>query len=999
MKSWHRRQSSMSTRVTRDAMILSSLLLFTVFPILAAAAPRVTVHLVAHTHDDMGWLKTVDQYTHGLNNSIQLANVNAIISNVVGSLLFNKNRTFTYVEIGFFSRWWSEQSLETQKAVRRLVDEGRLQFANGGWCMHDEATPYYTDMIDQTTLGHRWLLRELNVVPRVGWQADPFGHSSTQATMLTARADFLGTYFSRVDYRDYKNRAKTGGRQFWWDASPSLPELRTFAEINLHGTYCSPPGFKWDLADDLESARVGSVTDDVIDDKSSEGYNVPQVLNRFKEEVRNNINETVGDHIMWTMGCDFNYMMSELWYTKMDKLIKLVNEDGEFNVRYSTPYEYTIAKLEEERSKKVSYKTKTGDFFPYASAEHEMWTGYYTSRPTLKRLVRIMSNYWSAARQLEFALGVPTGELPLMSDALAVAQHHDAVSGTARQHVTFDYVRRLVAGYNDDFTTRLGPALARKPLLLTNVQHCLLSNVSVCPATKTFLSGNSSKLFVTVWNPSVHHVFDALLHIPVPRADVTVTGRGVIRASVFPSPVQVSDYSNNNSDWQPYTLAVLLSINRHSVLTLRTPNSSSTAITFRGSAAGINGRRHIKRQRHPSLRTEVKISNEHLTLHFGADGLLNRITYHATGLLVAVVQDWCFFRSSMGDNTTVAGGAYIMRPLNNKCEPVTTQPVTLRVIDNKMGVVEQKFGDYLTQRIMLRGDVADLEFTSFGIPIEDGYGRELVARFRTSVKNGGVFYTDSNGRQMERRQVDQRNDYPFTQTEPLAGNYYPVSAIIFVNDTKAQFSVFVDAAMGGTSVTDGEVLLTTNRRLLIDDKKGVAEPLNETQYVTSYTPGSGSQPSEGGKHFGPTLRVRGTITFTACPSGVNSMRRVREQQDEKYYSPVVFYSTNALHQEHEDFALASALSPSLQIITLQLFDNQTLLLRLAHRYAVGEDAERSKPVTINLPSLILYNPLYTSTGIDEVSLTTNSLVQANVDTVTIKPMDIRTFIIHLKKCQ
>ena len=33
---------------------------------------KLNVHLVAHTHADVGWLKTVDQYYIGTNNSIQV---------------------------------------------------------------------------------------------------------------------------------------------------------------------------------------------------------------------------------------------------------------------------------------------------------------------------------------------------------------------------------------------------------------------------------------------------------------------------------------------------------------------------------------------------------------------------------------------------------------------------------------------------------------------------------------------------------------------------------------------------------------------------------------------------------------------------------------------------------------------------------------------------------------------------------------------------------------
>ena len=67
-----------------------------------------------------------------------------------------------------------------------IVNPSFLCCRNGGYCMHDEATSHYIDMIDQTTLGHRYIKEQFNVTPRIGWQIDPFGHSAVQAYLLGA---------------------------------------------------------------------------------------------------------------------------------------------------------------------------------------------------------------------------------------------------------------------------------------------------------------------------------------------------------------------------------------------------------------------------------------------------------------------------------------------------------------------------------------------------------------------------------------------------------------------------------------------------------------------------------------------------------------------------------------------------------------------------------------------------------------------------------------------
>jgi hypothetical protein len=72
-------------------------------------------------------------------------------------------------------------------------------------------------------------------------------------------------------------------------------------------------------------------------------------------------------------------------------------ENGsDINVFYSTPscYLYALNKAGKK------WTTKNDDFFPYSSTPFVYWTGYFTSRPALKRYERYANNILQVTRQL-----------------------------------------------------------------------------------------------------------------------------------------------------------------------------------------------------------------------------------------------------------------------------------------------------------------------------------------------------------------------------------------------------------------------------------------------------------------------------------------------------------------------------------------------------------------------------------------------------------------------
>ena len=418
------------------------------------AGPRdsvINVHLVPHTHDDVGWLKTVDELYLGDRNEIQISAVQYILDSVVESLAANPDRKFIYVEMAFFSRWWRRANDLQRYQVSAFLDSGQLEFINGGWASNDEATATFVDIIDQHTLGATYIVREFgyNRSAVVGFQADPFGHSHFQAKAY-ADMGMISWFFGRSDFQDFAVRRATG----------RLETIHSEILVGSMDGYGPPPGFDWNIFSNDEP-----LNDDEFLGEPNIERRVQEFVDHCEQQalVYNKAHEKT-KHIMLTMGSDFEYMYAHTWFKNMDKLIHYANLDGRVNVFYSTPTQYSQLRLRDRRQSDWEVRSDY-DWFPYCDGEavsdgsgtitanpqaHAFWTGYFTSRPELKRLVRVASAVLEACRLAELETWPFTTDLTTQTarlwEALSVVQHHDGVSGTARQRVAEDYADMLQRG-------------------------------------------------------------------------------------------------------------------------------------------------------------------------------------------------------------------------------------------------------------------------------------------------------------------------------------------------------------------------------------------------------------------------------------------------------------------------------------------------------------------------------------------------------------------------
>ncbi|XP_078576535.1 lysosomal alpha-mannosidase-like [Branchiostoma floridae x Branchiostoma japonicum] len=966
----------------------------------------INVHLVPHTHDDVGWLKTVDQYYSGANSSIQRAGVQYILDSVIPQLEAKPERKFIYVEIAFFKRWWDEQDEDMHGRVKKLVDKGQLEFINGGWCMNDEASTHYNAIIDQMTLGLQFLNMTFGECgrPLVAWHIDPFGHSREQASLF-AQMGYDGFFFARLDYQDKANRLKLQNMEEIWRGSPNdLGKVADLFTGALFAHYTPPEGLSFEILNNDPPVQ---------DDPRLHDYNVDERVNTAVNRSVEQAKYFRTDHIMWTMGSDFHYQAAHTWYKNMDKLIKYTNPGNKVNLLYSTPSCYVYHK---NQAADVKWNNNnTDDFFPYADKPHSFWSGYFTSRPAIKGYVRECNNFLQVCKQLE----VIAGPLPFTNgglssqkfrEAMAVAQHHDAVSGTEKQHVAYDYAMRLHAGAvecQEVVSHALAGKMKKGSVEPPAAQFCAYLNVSICPTTE-----ENDHFSVTVYNPLARQVTGHYLRLPVNGQSYTVTapnGKPVKTQmlKVTQQTAKVRGPRGNATSELVFPVTVE-ALGYSTYLISRATNRATRSLFMPQAETNVIS---MAIPQSPRMREDIEIHNEHLSLIFDTTtGHLKTVTNLKNKLILNVQQAFYWYNSSTGNNqdSTQRSGAYIFRPNGTEPFPIHTKGsvITKVVTGTLVQEVHQVFSDWVTQVIRLYAGQrhAELEWTVGPIPFKDGLGKEIITRFDSDMQTDKKFYTDSNGREILERELNHRLTWKLNQTEPVAGNYYPVNSRIFIKDNSRQLTVLTDRSQGGASLKDGSLELMVHRRMFYDDNFGVGEALNETGV------------------FGEGLVARGNH-YLMLESPADSSQLHRNLGEQLYMAPATSFTPNTFSTQDwsNNFnmaytALKRELPSSVHLLTLELAEEDTALLRLEHQY---QAADGGTPQTVSLQGLFEPFEVVTS-SVEELTLganvhaeklhrlswntqegTTGNVSQRCWDpssaTVSLKPMQICTLRFHVKR--
>ncbi|XP_041815521.1 alpha-mannosidase 2 [Chelmon rostratus] len=819
--------------------------------------------LVPHSHNDPGWLKTFDRYYQDQTKHI--------LDNMLIKLTEDSRRKMIWAEISYFSKWWDDIDEQKREMVKRLVGAGQLELVTGGWVMADEANSHYFALLDQLIEGHQWMQRHLGVKPSSGWAVDPFGHSPSM-TYLLKGAGLRDMVIQRVHYAVKKHFAQQQTLEFlWrqsWDSSPRSDitcHMMPFYSYDVPHT-CGPhPAVccQFDFHR-LPGGRVFCPWR--IPPRPITEQNVQERALLLLDQYRQKSRLFRSPVLLVPLGDDFRFVESSEWdaqFTNYQKLFDYFDQHPELHIkaRFGTLSDYFKALHRHVDAAGRSLPTLSGDFFTYADRDDHYWSGYFTSRPFYKRLDRVLE---AALRASEILFSLMLAEMRrfrgdgrLVADfparehfrrltagrrSLALFQHHDAVTGTARDPVVVDYGTRL---FHSILNLRQVLQSSAHWLLLLdksefhhNQSKPLLQMDDVIAAQdalpqKTSLELSDEPRSLIVFNPTEQlrtSVVSVVIDSPDARVVDAETGRPMAAqiSAVWAEPSRASTEAfqlDFVAELPPLSLVV------YHVTKASVGSAYRAQYTFhrRGNPPTVQTEHfQVSRPQGPEAGAPLSLSNKHVQIWSSPEtGLLQKLRLQS-GLVRQIQVQFLWYGTRTRRNQDKSG-AYLFLPEDEGAQLYSSsEPPLVRVSRGPVFSEITSCFRHFTHRVRLYhldGHAGKSLEISNTVDIRSEVNRELTMRLISSVASGNRFYTDLNGFQIQQRRTLSKL--------PLQANFYPMSSASFLQDSVSRMSLLSAQSQAVASLRPGELEVVLDRRLQQDDNRGLGQGVTDNKLTAS----------------------------------------------------------------------------------------------------------------------------------------------------------------------
>ncbi|RUS77476.1 hypothetical protein EGW08_014782 [Elysia chlorotica] len=883
----------------------------------SSVVPRLTVIVMPHSHNDPGWLKTVSEYysdqtrnilDNMVNKLTQYPNMTFIWAETVFfSMWWNQlddavkayvHRLVRRGQLEFVSGGWvmPDEAITHYSAVLDQLIEGHQ------WLWNNMGVrPENVWSIDpfglSGTLPYLWRrsgMRNL-VIQRV--------HQAVKAALSERRA--LEFYWRQVwDSSDWGTSDVRNGRRDLF-AVKHFEDVDTLAveeqdrniapgglastDILCHVMPFLSYGIPYSCGPDREVCEkfdFGRSPDDrferekYVEDITSTSLaaNAQALALQFREKslfFKFNV-------ILVPLGDDFRYEKETEWdrqYNNYEKLMHYMNKRQEWNldVRWGTLKDYfKLVRLEEKKKNNLKQPIVSGDFFPYSDKDREYWTGYFSTRPFDKyfcRDVRFLLNAADQLNTLSYALYLKWGKregaqsrffrfssmLQQARRSLALFQHHDAITGTAKDFVAVDYEEYLLTAYRQSQDVirqviqglltegRVDTPIVFLPVIV-RANHQDIPRRHVLP-----ISSAGRGTLVTFYNP-LGQVRSELVHLLVDSPAVQIISsqaKEVLPVQV--SPVWSSKLNGATAEERVFEVSFEISILPFSMVTVilsKLPGNMPLSLGGNTHFSSISVYNEAVLIVPPSLPFEQAPPRpDWVEDILVSNGLIEVALDPKTGSLISVTHlrsgHKTHLRSSFQYYTSKKSGAYIFSPAGEAnplfptsrhisagklSKPLYPSTPTIRVLKGELATfVDIAFHSIIFQRLTLYSQPSHLAgaiFIENTLSIQTLVNKEVVFRFDTDLENSDQsYFTDQNGFQFIRRRT--------LSDQPIEANYYPMTSGVILEDTKSRLTILSAQSHGCASLQQGQLEIMLDRQLATDDFRGLGEGIEDIKTTTS----------------------------------------------------------------------------------------------------------------------------------------------------------------------
>ncbi|XP_072174390.1 alpha-mannosidase 2x-like isoform X1 [Diadema setosum] len=814
------------------------------------------IFVVPHSHNDPGWIKTLTRYFTDQTSKI--------LDNVVVKMQQYPRMKFIWAEISYFSMWWEKADYSKRQVMKRLIESGRLEIVTGGWVMNDEANTRYYAMVDQLVEGHEWMDAFIpGVKPKAGWAIDPFGQSATMSYLLQ-RMGFEAMVIQRIHYAIKKHFARERQLEFMWrqswdhgSSTDIFCHMMPFYSYDVPHT-CGPdpkiccqfdfkrlPGQRvncpWKVAPvPITEANVANRAETLLDQ-----YRKKSTL------YRSNV-------LLVQLGDDFRYDKPEEWdnqYKNYIKLFDYMNSRKDWNVQaqFGTLSDYFAALWDQTHTtagqQPEGFPSLSGDFFTYTDRDDHYWSGYFTTRPFYKNMDRVLEAYLRAAEILYTYATAQSKQngitsfpsenmVAMLTNArrqLGLFQHHDGITGTAKDHVVVDYGNRMLTALNE-----MGKVImAGIHYMLTpdkssyepqasyfDVDEERATHDSMPVKMLVKLSAEAHSVVVFFNSLGQHRKELVRLHVSTPFVQVKDSDGNVIQSQAN----LVWDAAETSSQGR-YELLFVVEIGPLTVskYLLQDTGSRLSEHHHLSSAKLYNGQRESDNAQGPfkfhitsGNPTDLMIENAALQAMFSTSGMLKSVVTKADKKKTGVEIEFMTYGTTRDKQKS---GAYLFLPDGEAQALDSSAHVPIRVTQGPL-ITQVEVMFYCVKHTIALSNTPGIDGTALSIrnifDIRNFQNRELVMRIRTTIQNKDrAFYTDLNGFQMQKRKTLDKL--------PLQGNFYPMPSMAYIEDSTTRLTLHTSQAVGVGSLKEGWLEVVLDRRLMQDDSRGLQQGVTDNK--------------------------------------------------------------------------------------------------------------------------------------------------------------------------